>query len=97
MLASNPPVAAAAMATNPALAWLQAAGPVVGALKGDGGPSRSDAALRGEFAFDSSGWVVDFGAGSASATVDKTAGGFPWWIIPASVAALGLIVWARRH
>lgn len=89
------PIAAAALTMNPALAWLQAAGPVVGALKGESGPSRSDAGQSGQFTFDSSGWAVDFGEGSATATSQKA--GFPWWIVPASVAGLALIVWARRH
>ncbi len=57
------------------------------------GPSRADASNN--FAFDNSGFVVDFGPGGA--TSSKTAG-VPSWLIAGAVAGAVLmgLVWIKK-
>lgn len=78
-----------------ALAWFQAASPILSKVAGGNpaGPSRVDSA--NSFTFDNSGFVVDFGPGNA--TSSKTAG-VPSWLIAAAVgaAALAGIVWIKK-
>lgn len=57
------------------------------------GPSRADAA--NSFAFDNSGFVVDFGPGGATST---KAGGVPTWLIAAAMSGAVLmgLVWIKK-
>lgn len=73
----------------PGIDWIGAASTVAGAvLKPAGaGPSRSDAQSGGTNDFDSSGWVIDFGSGSAS----SSRGIDPMWVVIA--AGIGLLAW----
>lgn len=88
-------IAGAAAAGNPALAWFSAASPILSKALGPStaGPSRVDSA--NSFAFDNSGFVVDFGAGSA--TSSKTSG-VPSWLLAAGLVAFTLagIVWIKK-
>lgn len=86
---------AAAAAGNPALAWFTAASPVLSKVLGpsNAGPSRVDSA--NSFGFDNSGFVVDFGAGSATSS---KAEGIPPWLVAVAVGLVGLagIVWIKK-
>lgn len=88
-------VGAAAAAGVPALAWFQAASPILSKVVGGSpaGPSRADSYTSATF--DNSGFVVDFGPGGA--TSSKTTG-VPSWLIAAGIVSVALagIVWIKK-
>lgn len=85
----------AAAAGVPALAWFQAASPILSRAIGGSpaGPSRVDSVNN--LTFDNSGFVVDFGPGGATSS---KAEGVPPWLIAAGIvaAALAGIVWIKK-
>lgn len=87
--------AGAVAAANPALAWFQAASPILSKTLGGSpaGPSRVDSA--NSFTFDNSGFVVDFGAGGATSS---KVGGLPSWLIATALAGAVLVgvVWIKK-
>lgn len=88
----NPIVPAAAGPT--ALDWVKAAGPVFSGLGGkSAGPSRADSSAYTSSPFDSSGWVVNMGSGSASAVPASS----PWTNLAmfGALALVGVFAWKK--
>jgi hypothetical protein len=91
-MAAVPAAAGAAAAVNP---WMALASPILGGFAnglagGSAGPST--ATLRGEAAFDSSGWNVNFGTGSiesSRAQAGELSSYMPYILVGAGL----LIVW----
>ena len=83
----------AAVTANPALAWFAAASPLLGKVLDQpaAGPSRAESSSYASF--DNSGFVVDFGPGSATAAGALSR----WWIAVAALGAVGLIVWLKKN
>lgn len=74
-----------------ALAWFQAASPVLGKVLGgsSAGPSNAESSAYTSANFDNSGWTVATGRGNATQTPQ-----LPWmWILGA--ALVGLLIWKR--
>lgn len=88
---SDAPAAGVGVDPTSALAWFQAASPVLGKVLGgsSAGPSHAESSAYTNATFDNSGWTVATGRGNATQTPE-----LPWaWILGA--ALVGLLIWKR--
>lgn len=90
-------VVAALASSNPALAWFQAASPLLAEVMGGGsGPAApSSASSYTSSSFDNSGFSVRTGSGAGNATSSPASSKL--WIAVAGLLALGAIVWLKKH